>query len=261
MSNNNKYYWIKLKTDFFNEDTIDFLLSQQNGCEYVVLYQMLCLQTANNNGIMATKTGEMLIPYDIKKITRDTKYFDYDTVAIALELFKKLGLIYEEEDKILKITNFEDMVGSETTWAEKKRLQRKKNVPLINCKRLNADMLRLPNGNTVFVDEKRYGGNGMLAYDLANGQCEICGSDENLCIHHNNEYSNDIEDLYILCRKCHSKIEKDKGVEIVHHRVQEEYRDKSIEKDIDIDINNNINNINKKEDKPEVFDYDWLNEE
>ena len=44
-----KYYWIKLRTDFFNQETIDFLLSQPNGCEYVVLYQMLCLQTANTN--------------------------------------------------------------------------------------------------------------------------------------------------------------------------------------------------------------------
>lgn len=126
MADNKKYYWIKLKTDFFNEDTIDFLLSQQNGCEYVVLYQMLCLQTANNNGIMATKTGEIIIPYDINKITRDTKYFDYDTVAIALELFKKLGLIYEEENKILKITDFEKMIGYETIWAEKKRKYREK---------------------------------------------------------------------------------------------------------------------------------------
>ena len=116
-----KYYWIKLRTDFFNKDTIDFLLSQENGCQYVVLYQMLCLQTANNEGVMATKTNEMLIPYDIKKITRDTKYFDIDTVAIALELFKKLGLIYEEKDKVLKITDIDKMIGFETLWAEKKR--------------------------------------------------------------------------------------------------------------------------------------------
>lgn len=114
MSNYKKFYWIKLKTDFFNEDTIDFLLSQENGCEYVVLYQMLCLYTANNNGVMATITGEMIIPYDIKKIVRDTKYFDYDTVAVALELFKKLGLIYEEENKVLKIANIEGMIGSES---------------------------------------------------------------------------------------------------------------------------------------------------
>lgn len=133
MSNDKKYYWIKLKTDFFNEDTIDFMLSQENGCEYVVLYQMLCLQTANNNGMMATKTGEVLIPYDVKKITRDTKYFDYDTVAVALELFKKLGLVYEEENKVLRITDIDKMIGSETAWAEKKRLYREKKKLIGQC--------------------------------------------------------------------------------------------------------------------------------
>ena len=32
MENTKKYYWIKLKTDFFNISEIDFLLSQENGC-------------------------------------------------------------------------------------------------------------------------------------------------------------------------------------------------------------------------------------
>ena len=113
MNDNKRYYWIKLKTDFFNQETIDFLLSQKNGCEYIVLYQMLCLHTANNNGEMCSKIGEMIVPYNVDKIVRDTKYFDFDTVTIALGLFKQLGLIYEEEDKILKITNFNEMVGSE----------------------------------------------------------------------------------------------------------------------------------------------------
>lgn len=121
-----RYYWIKLKTDFFNQETMDFLLSQENGCQYIVLYQMLCLNTANNNGEMATRIGEMIVPYDINKIVRDTKYFTYDTVAVALELFKKLGLIYLEEGQFLKIANFSNMVGSESAWAEKKRIYREK---------------------------------------------------------------------------------------------------------------------------------------
>jgi len=124
MNNNKRYYWIKLKTDFFTQNTIDFLLSQKNGCEYVVLYQMLCLLTANNDGTLATRFGETLIPYDIDKIVRDTKYFDFDTVTIALGLFKKLGLIYEQQEKILRVSDFEQMVGSETVWAEKKRKYR-----------------------------------------------------------------------------------------------------------------------------------------
>lgn len=121
MSDNKRYYWIKLKTDFFNQETIDFMLSQKNGCEYVVLYQMLCLGAANRNGELTSKVGEMLIPYDVDKIVRDTKYFDFDTVSVALELFKRLGLIYEEEGKVLKIANFNEMVGSEVSSAKRVR--------------------------------------------------------------------------------------------------------------------------------------------
>lgn len=121
MKEQKRYYWIKLKTDFFNQETIDFLLSQENGCQYIVLYQMLCLNTANNNGEMVTRIGEMIVPYDINKIVRDTKYFNFDTVAVALELFKKLGLIYQEEGQILKIANFDEMVGSESSSAKRVR--------------------------------------------------------------------------------------------------------------------------------------------
>ena len=124
MNDNKRYYWIKLKTDFFNQETIDFLLSQKNGCEYIVLYQMLCLNTANNNGEMCSKIGEMIVPYNVDKIVRDTKYFDFDTVTIALGLFKQLGLIYEEKDKILKITNFNEMVGSESSNPNAQRQKR-----------------------------------------------------------------------------------------------------------------------------------------
>lgn len=119
-----KYYWIKLKTDFFDQDTIDFLMGQENGAEYVVIYQMLMLKTAQQGGYLGIKMAEVMVPYDIKKIVRDTKYFDYDTVTIALELFKKLGLVYEESNHILKLAGAEQLVGSESKWAEKKRIYR-----------------------------------------------------------------------------------------------------------------------------------------
>ena len=121
MGESKRYYWIKLKTGFFNEDAIDFLLSQKNGCEYVVLYQMLCLKSANTNGQLLSSIGEIIIPYNTEKIARDTKYFDVDTVTVALELYKRLGLIYTTENGALSIANYDDMVGSETDFAKKKR--------------------------------------------------------------------------------------------------------------------------------------------
>lgn len=129
----NLYYWIKLRTDFFDSDTIDFLMSQKNGADYVVLYQMLCLKTVNTDGGLYSEMGEVVVPYDVNKIDRITKYFGVDTVRVALELYKKLGLVYAQEDGILKIVGYKDMVGYETQWAEKKRVYREK------VKTLNED--------------------------------------------------------------------------------------------------------------------------
>lgn len=119
-----RYYWIKLKESFITSDSVDFLMSQKNGANYVVLYQMLCLKTINTNGEFARKIGEILVPYDVEKIQRDCKYFDIDTIRVALSLYQQLGLVYEQDNGILKISGFESLVGSETKWAEYKRNER-----------------------------------------------------------------------------------------------------------------------------------------
>lgn len=121
--NKQRYYWIKLTDHFLTSDTVDFLLSQKNGANYVVLYQMLCLKSVNSNGVLARQIGEIIVPYDVEKIQRDCKHFDIDTVRVALELYKKLGLVYEQQDGMLQIANFERLVGSQTISAEKKQIQ------------------------------------------------------------------------------------------------------------------------------------------
>jgi predicted phage replisome organizer len=129
---NKKFYWIKLKTDFFNREDIDFLLSQTNGCQYVVLYQMLCLSTANNDGKLETRIGEVIVPFNAEKVVRDCKYFDIDTVNVAMSLYRKMGLIYEQEDGTLRISKYEEMVGSETSSAKAMREWRSKKK-LLQC--------------------------------------------------------------------------------------------------------------------------------
>ena len=128
MATGKRYFWIKLKDTFFTSDTVDFLMQQQNGAEYVVLYQMLCMKTANTNGRMERKLGEVIIPYDEAKIQRDCKFFSIDTVRVALNLYKKLGLVYEDKNGALVITNHNEMVGSETDYANQKRNQRLQGV-------------------------------------------------------------------------------------------------------------------------------------
>lgn len=122
--NKGKFFWIKLTDSFISSDTVDFLMSQKDGANYVVLYQMLCLKTVNNDGILGRQLGEIIVEYDAEKICRDCKYFSVDTVRVALELYKKLGLVYEFENGLLRISNFENLIGSKSISAEKKKIQR-----------------------------------------------------------------------------------------------------------------------------------------
>lgn len=124
MATGKRFYWIKLKDSFMSSDEIDYLMSQPDGANYVVLYQMLCLKTINTGGCLVSQIGEMLIPYDAEKIQRECKWFPLSTVRVALSVYKQTGLIFESPDGILTISNYSDIVGSETDYSAQKRLQR-----------------------------------------------------------------------------------------------------------------------------------------
>lgn len=130
MSNKKVFYWLRLKTDFFNSQEIDYLLSQENGSDYVVLYLMLMLKTINNGGLLGTELSEFIVPFDDEKIQRDCKYFSLDTIKVAFALYVKLGLVYKENEQssLYRISDFNSVVGSETNFALAKRKQRSKYV-------------------------------------------------------------------------------------------------------------------------------------
>ena len=128
MATGKRYYWIKLRDTFLTSDTIDFFMSQPNGANYVVFYQMLCLKTINTEGKLERTIGEVVIPYDVEKLQRDCKWFSADTIRVALGLYKKFGLIYEDQNGTLVLTNHSEMIGSETDYAAQKSNQRQKKL-------------------------------------------------------------------------------------------------------------------------------------
>ena len=128
MATGKRYYWMKLRKEFMDSDIFDFLMSQPNGSDYVMLYFMLCMQTINTNGRLVQQIGEITVSYDINKIQRTCKFFDYDTIAVAIELFKKIGLICEEDGQGFKIANYDKMVGSDLDYTIQKRRQRLRGV-------------------------------------------------------------------------------------------------------------------------------------
>ena len=98
--NKQRFYWIKLTDRFMTSDTVDFLMEQKDGANYVVIYQMLCLKTVNNDGCLSRSIGEMIIPYDEEKIQRDLKNQNFvDNYFENIDTEEKayfLGLIYSD---------------------------------------------------------------------------------------------------------------------------------------------------------------------
>ena len=120
-----KYYWLKLKEDFFEEDAISWIEEQEKGKEYCLFYLKLCLKSLKTNGLLIRNVGSMLVPYDAKTLAKVTST-DIDTVKVAMDIFTKIGLVQILENGEIFISQLQNMVGSETKWAEKKRLQRQK---------------------------------------------------------------------------------------------------------------------------------------
>ena len=185
MATGKRYYWIKLKDSFMSSDEIDYLMSQPDGANYVVLYQMLCLKTINTGGCLVSQIGEMLIPYDAEKIQRECKWFPLSTVRVALSVYKQIGLIFESPDGILTISNYSDIVGSETDYSAQKRLQRENRRRQIPVK--GADNNEDNNVDNVHTEKEiekdkeiesreRVRDNGSPAVDA--GLAEIIGSYE-----------------------------------------------------------------------------------
>ncbi|MGX4600280.1 phage replisome organizer N-terminal domain-containing protein [Faecalimicrobium sp. JNUCC 81] len=132
-NSNKKYYWLKLKEDFFEEDAIAWIEEQENGKDYCLFYLKLCLKSLKTNGLLIRNVGSLLVPYDAKTLAKVTNT-ELDTVKVAMDIFTKIGLVQILENGEIFISQLQNMVGSETKWAEKKRLQRQKedNVPKLS---------------------------------------------------------------------------------------------------------------------------------
>lgn len=153
-----KYYWMKLREDFFDDDTIEWLEEQPNGKEYSLFYLKLCLKSVKTNGMLIRNVGNIFVPYDTKKLSEIT-HTDYDTAVVAMEIFKNIGLVDILEGGQINIPRMEEMIGSETDKAammrkirEQKKILEGNNVTKMLPEKGNSNIIKnLPeeSGNNV----------------------------------------------------------------------------------------------------------------
>ena len=122
---NKRYYWLKLKNDFFEGDEINWLEEQENGAVYILFYLKLCLWSLRSDGVLMRRVGKMEIPYDTKKLAEITGT-PLPAAETAMALLTSAGLVEVQEKGALFMPQMEDMTGSET---ERAAIMRKYRTP------------------------------------------------------------------------------------------------------------------------------------
>ena len=148
MSDNKRYYWLKLNEDFFEDDTIQWIEDQEGGDRYLLFYLKLCLKSIKNDGNLIRYVGEKLIPYDVKALAKLTNT-DKDTVAVALKAFEEIGLIQAKSTGEIYMKQIDEMIGTETDAAKRVRRHRAKQKALEETNQMLQCNAALLQSNTV----------------------------------------------------------------------------------------------------------------
>lgn len=114
-----KYYWLKLKRDFFKRHDIQIIEGMPNGKDYILFYLKLLCESVDHDGNLRFSEE---IPYNEEMLATITNT-NVDIVRSAVKLFAGLNMIDILDDGTYYMTQVQKMIGSETYWAQKKREQ------------------------------------------------------------------------------------------------------------------------------------------
>lgn len=133
-----KFYWLKLKKDFFKRHDIKIVKSMPNGKDYILFYMQLLLESIDHEG--ALRFSET-IPYDENMLSTITDT-NIDIVRSAMRIFTQLGMIEVLDDQTIYMCEVSKMIGSETAAAGRKRAQRERDAARLAAGN-DAETLRL----------------------------------------------------------------------------------------------------------------------
>ena len=132
MPDNKKYYYLKLKDDFFESEEIKMLESMDNGYKYSNILLKLYLRSLKRDGLLMFKDK---IPYNAKMIATVTGH-NVNDVKQALHLFEQFDLIERLPNGVIYMMDIQNFIGKSSTEADRIRSYRneieKKKKELLN---------------------------------------------------------------------------------------------------------------------------------
>ena len=127
-----KYYWLKLKKDFFKRHDIKIIESMENGKDYVLFYLKLLCESVDHDGSLRFSET---IPYDEKMLATITGT-NIDIVRSAMKVFTSLQMVEILDDQTIFMNEVEKMIGGESESAERVRRHRALKAQPLQCNAL-----------------------------------------------------------------------------------------------------------------------------
>ena len=103
-----KYYWLKLKRDFFKRHDIQIIEQMPNGKDYLLFYLKMLLESIDHDG--ALRFSET-IPYNEQMLSIVTNT-NIDVVKAAMKLLIELGMVEIFDDNTIYMNEVKRMIGS-----------------------------------------------------------------------------------------------------------------------------------------------------
>ena len=122
MSDNKKYYYLKLKDNFFDSDQMIVLESMPDGYKYSNILLKLYLRSLKNDGKLMFNDR---IPYNSTILSQVTRHSVGD-VEKAVNIFTELGLIEILENGAIYMLDIQNFIGESSTEGDRKRAYRRK---------------------------------------------------------------------------------------------------------------------------------------
>ena len=124
-----KYYWLKLKNDFFTQPKIKKLRRIAGGDTLTIIYLKLQLLSLHNEGKLYFEGIEETFVEELS-LTIDE---DKDNILLTLQYLLHQGLIEEVDQDEYVLTETTGLIGSETAVAERVRRMREKEKKALHC--------------------------------------------------------------------------------------------------------------------------------
>ncbi|MDZ5589891.1 phage replisome organizer N-terminal domain-containing protein [Enterococcus cecorum] len=147
MADNKKYYYLKLKENFFDSDEIIILESMEKGYLYSNILLKLYLRSLKNEGKLMFNDR---IPFNTKMLAQVTRHSENE-IENALQVFEDLKLVEILDNGAIFMNDIQNFIGKSSTHAERQKEYRRR---IANEKRTtNSEKEVIKNNNCVYKAE------------------------------------------------------------------------------------------------------------